>query len=72
MKIKKAQFFGTFAFLLREQFIGSVIPKIEPWKTKLWKTLDKVGEILLMTLAILALIAFLFSYIALCFISPAG
>ena len=48
------------------------IPKVELRKTRLWKTLYKVGEILLTVLAILALIAFLFSYLALSFISPAG
>ncbi len=48
------------------------ISKVELRKTRLWKTLYKVGEILLMVLAILALIAFLFSYLALSFISPAG
>ncbi len=48
------------------------IPKVELRTTKLWKTLYKLGEMLLMVLAILALIAFLFSYLALSFISPAG
>ena len=41
-------------------------------KARLWKTLSKVGEILFMVLAILVLIALLFSYLALSFISPAG
>jgi len=48
------------------------IPKVELWKIRLWKTLSKVGEILLMVLVTLALLAFLFSYLALSFISPAG
>jgi hypothetical protein len=48
------------------------IPKVDLRKTRLWKTLYKVEEILLMALVILALIAFLFSYLALSFISPAG
>jgi hypothetical protein len=48
------------------------IPKVELRKTRLWKTLYKVREILLMVLAILAIIAFLSSYLALSFISPAG
>jgi hypothetical protein len=47
-------------------------PKVELRKTKLWKALYKVGEILLMVLVTLALLAFLFSYLALSFISPAG
>ena len=48
------------------------IPKVELRKTRLWRTLYKVGETLLMVLTILALLAFLFSYLALSFISPAG
>ena len=48
------------------------ISKVELRKTRLWKSLYKVGEILLMVLVILALLAFLFSYVLLSFISPAG
>jgi len=48
------------------------IPKVELRKIRLWKILYKVGEILLMALVILALIACLFSYLALSFNSPAG
>ncbi len=48
------------------------IPKVELRKTKLWRILYKVGEILLMVLVTLTLLAFLFSYLALSFISPAG
>lgn len=48
------------------------IPKVDLRKIRLWKILYKVGEILLIALVISALIAFLFSYLVLCFISPAG
>ena len=54
------------------QTTSTNIPKVELRKTRLWKTLYKVGEILLMVLVTLALLAFLFSYLALSFISPAG
>jgi preprotein translocase subunit SecE len=48
------------------------ISKVELRKTRLWKSRYKVGESLLMVLVILALLAFLFSYVLLSFISPAG
>jgi hypothetical protein len=48
------------------------ISKVERRKKSFWKIFSKVGEILLMVLVILALLTFLFSYMALSFISPAG
>ncbi len=48
------------------------IPKVELRKTRLWKTLSTIGEILLMVLVILVLVGFMFSYILLCLLTPAG
>ena len=47
------------------------IPKVELRKKSLWKTLSRIGEILLMVLVILVLIGFMFSYILLSLITPA-
>ena len=47
-------------------------PKVELRKTRLWKTLSTIGEILLMVLVILVLVGFMFSYILLCLLTPAG
>lgn len=46
--------------------------KVKLQKTRLWKTLSKLGEILLAVLVILMLIVFVFSYILLSLITPAG
>ena len=35
------------------------IPKVELRKTRLWKTLSRIGEILLMVLVILVLVGFI-------------
>ena len=48
------------------------IPKVELRKTRLWKALSRIGEILLMVLVILAFVGLMFSYILLCLITPAG
>lgn len=48
------------------------IPKVELQKTRLWKTLSRISEILLVVLVILVLIGFMFSYILLSLITPAG
>lgn len=48
------------------------IPKVELWKTRLWKALSRIGEILLVVLVILVLAGLMFSYILLCLITPAG
>jgi hypothetical protein len=48
------------------------IPKVELWKTRLWKTLSRIGEILLVVLVILVLVGLVFSYILLSLITPAG
>ena len=48
------------------------IPKVELRKTRLRKTLSRIGEILLMVLVILVLVGFMFSYILLCLLTPAG
>jgi hypothetical protein len=48
------------------------IPKVELRKRRLWKTLSRIGEILLMVLVILMLVSFMFSYILLSLITPAG
>ena len=48
------------------------IPKVELRKTRLWKALSRIGEILLMVLLILVFVGFIFSYILLSLITPAG
>ena len=48
------------------------IPKVELWKTRLWKALSRIGEILLVVFAILVFVGLLFSYIFLSLIMPAG
>ena len=48
------------------------LPKIELRKTRLWKTLLRIGEILLMVLVILVLVGLMFSYILLSLATPAG
>ena len=48
------------------------LPKVELRKTRLWKTLSRIGEILLMALVILVLVGLMFSYILLSLITPAG
>ena len=48
------------------------IPKVELRKTRLWKTLSRIGEILLVVLVILVLVGLVFSYILLSLITPAG
>ena len=48
------------------------IPKVELWKTRLWKILSRIGEILLVVIVILVLVGFMFSYILLSLITPAG
>jgi len=48
------------------------ISNVEPRKTRLWKTLSRIGEILLVMIVILVLVGFLFSYILLSLITPAG
>ena len=48
------------------------LPTVELRKTRLWKTLSRIGEILLMVLVILVLVGFMFSYILLCLLTPAG
>ena len=48
------------------------IPKVELRKTRLRKILARISEILLMVLVILVLVGFMFSYILLCLLTPAG
>ena len=48
------------------------ITKVELRKTRFWKTLSRIGEILLAVLVILVLIGLVFSYILLSLITPAG
>ena len=48
------------------------IPKVELRKTRLWKTLSRIGEILLAVLVILVFVGLVFSYILLSLITPAG
>lgn len=48
------------------------IPKVELRKTRLWKALSRIGEILLMVFVILVFVGLMFSYILLCLITPAG
>jgi hypothetical protein len=48
------------------------IPKVELRKTRLRKILARISEILLMVLVILVLVGFMFSYILLSLITPAG
>ena len=48
------------------------IPKVELRKTRVWKTLSRIGEILLVVLVILVLVGLMFSYILLSLITPAG
>ena len=48
------------------------ITQVELRKPRLWQTLYKVGEILVVVLVILALVGFMFLYILLCLITPAG
>ena len=48
------------------------IPKVELRKTRVWKTLSRIGEILLAVLVILVLVGLVFSYILLSLITPAG
>jgi len=47
------------------------LPKVELRKTRLWKTLSRIGEILLMVLVILVLVGLMFSYILLSLATPA-
>jgi len=48
------------------------ISKVELRKTRLRKILSRIGEILLIVLVILLFVGFLFSYILLSLITPAG
>jgi hypothetical protein len=48
------------------------ITKVELRKIRFWKTLSRIGEILLVVLVILVLIGLVFSYILLSLITPAG
>ena len=48
------------------------LPKVELRKTRLWKTLSRIGENLLMVLVILVLVGLMFSYILLCLATLAG
>ncbi len=48
------------------------IPKVQLRKAKLWKTLSRIGEILLTMLVILVILAVMFSYIVLSVIMPTG
>jgi hypothetical protein len=48
------------------------IPKVELEKTCLWKTLSRIGEILLVVLVILVLVGSMFGYMLLSLITPAG
>jgi hypothetical protein len=48
------------------------IPKVELRKTRLWRTLSRIGEFLLVVLVILVLVGLMFSYILLSLITPAG
>jgi hypothetical protein len=48
------------------------LPKVELQKTRLWKTLSKISEILLVVFVVLVLAGFMFSYVLLSLITPAG
>ena len=48
------------------------LPTVELRKTQLWKILSRISEILLAVFVILVLAGFLFSYILLCLMTPAG
>ena len=48
------------------------IPKVDLQKIRLWKTLSRIGEILLVVLVIVVLVGCVFSYILLSLITPAG
>ncbi len=48
------------------------VTKVELRKTRFWKTLSRIGEILLLVLVIFVLVGFTFSYILLRLITPAG
>lgn len=48
------------------------IPNVELRKTRLWKALSRIGEILLIVLVILLWVGFMFSYVLLSLITPAG
>ena len=48
------------------------LPKIQLRNTRLWKTLSRIGEVLLMVLVILVLVGLMFSYLLLSLITPAG
>ena len=48
------------------------IPKVELRKTRLWKILSRIGEILLVVVVILVLVGFMLSYILLSLVTPAG
>ena len=47
-------------------------PKVKLRKTRLRKILSRIGEILLIVLVILLLVGFMFSYVLLSLITPAG
>jgi hypothetical protein len=48
------------------------IPRVEFRKTRLWKALSRIGEMLLMVIVILMLVGVMLSYILLSLITPAG
>jgi hypothetical protein len=48
------------------------ISKVELQKTRLWKTLSRISQILLVVIVILLLVGFMFLYILLSLIMPAG
>ena len=48
------------------------LPTVEPRKPRLWKTVSRIGEILLMVLVVLVLMGLMFSYILLSLATPAG
>ena len=48
------------------------LPTVELRKTRLWKTLSRIGEILLVVLLILLFVGFMFLYILLSLATPAG
>ncbi len=54
------------------QTIFTNIPKVELLKMSFGRIIHDLGEILRMVFVILVLIACAVSYIALCFVSPAG
>ena len=54
------------------QTIMTNLPKFELLKMSFERIIHNLGEILRMVFVILVLLAFAVSYIALCFISPAG